>query len=279
MKLIITFNLFFSLLFSIEELDNLINEALNGSIESVRIQFPIVEKKYPYDPNMLFLKGLIESDGEKAKNIFLNIYKNYPVSKYSDDAVMKVAEYYYASGLYVQSAEWLKKMPIYYSRSEHIDRAIKLFLNSLIVSGHRDTAIHYSKVFKRQFPNIDIEKKIASLLNDDNKKYENNRKDVFINSEKKSQREIKEDNGIEKKIKFNKYTLQTGAFSLKANAEDQKIKLILAGYKARVIEINRKNRILFGVRVGLFTEKLEAEKISEEIKNKLAIKSIVITNE
>ena len=154
----------------------------------------------------------------------------------------------------------------------------KLFLNSLIVSGHRDTAIHYSKVFKRQFPSIDIEKKIAGLLNDYNKNFDK-KQDKIINSKKLSQKEIQKDNRLETKIKINKYTLQTGAFSLKANAEDQKIKLILAGYKARVIEINRKNRILFGVRVGLFTDKLEAEKISKEIKNHLAIKSIVITNE
>ena len=101
---------------------------------------------------------------------------------------------------------------------------------------------------------------------------------MIINSNKLYQEDIQED--IRKKnVTINKYALQTGAFSLKANAEDQKIKLILAGYKARVIEINRKNRILFGVRVGLFTDKLEAEKTSEEIKNHLEIKSIVITNE
>ena len=109
MKFIIILILFFSSLFSIEDLDKLITEVLNGSVDSARKQFPIMEKKYPYDPDMLFLKGLIETDGEKAKNIFLNIYNNYPVSKYSDDAVMKVAEYYYTSGLYVQSSEWLKK--------------------------------------------------------------------------------------------------------------------------------------------------------------------------
>ena len=131
--------------------------------------------------------------------------------------------------------------------------------------------------FSHGLPNLS-QSSGSSILNDYNKNFDNNRKDVIINSNKLSQEDIQED--IRKKnVTINKYTLQTGAFSLKANAEDQKIKLILAGYKARVIEINRKNRILFGVRVGLFTEKLEAEKISEEIKNKLAIKSIVITNE
>ena len=71
--------------------------------------------------------------------------------------MMKVAEYFYSVGLYIQAAEWLKKMPIYYSRSEHIERAVKLFLNSLIVSGHKDTAIFYSRVFTKQFPSLNVD--------------------------------------------------------------------------------------------------------------------------
>ena len=114
----------------------------------------------------MYLKGLLETNGEEAKTIFAKLYNTHPTSDYGDDAVMKVAEYYYAAGLYVQAANWLKKMPIYYSRSEHIERAVKLFLNSLIVSGHKDTAIFYSRVFKRQFPTLDVDGKIKDLLKD-----------------------------------------------------------------------------------------------------------------
>ena len=35
---------------------------------------------------------------------------------------------------------------------------------SLIVSGNRDTAIFYSRVFKRQFPSLDVDGKINELL-------------------------------------------------------------------------------------------------------------------
>ena len=31
-------------------------------------------------------------------------------NKYADDAVMKIGEYYYVSGLYIQAAEWFKKI-------------------------------------------------------------------------------------------------------------------------------------------------------------------------
>ena len=39
----------------------------------------------------------------------------------------------------------------------------KTFMNSLIVSGHRDTAIFYSKIFKKQFPTLDVNGKINDL--------------------------------------------------------------------------------------------------------------------
>ena len=154
----------FSAIFSQGGIDRFIGEVLSGSKDSAVYYFPIIEKQYPNNPDMLFLKGILETDGEIAMKIFIDLYDKHPTSDYGDDAVMKVAEYYYASGLYVQSAKWLKKMPLYYSRSKHIERAIKLYLNSLIVSGLRDTAVVLSQVFQRQFPNLDVSEKINGLL-------------------------------------------------------------------------------------------------------------------
>ena len=164
MKIFFFFGVILSSLISQDHLDALIQDVLHGSRDSAAIYLPAIDQKYPNNPTVMYLKGLLETDGEQAMKIFSNLYNTHPTSDYGDDAVMKVAEYYYAAGLYVQASNWLKKMPIYYSRSEHIERAVKLFLNSLIVSGHRDTAIFYSRVFKRQFPTLDVDGKINNLL-------------------------------------------------------------------------------------------------------------------
>ena len=166
MRLTVLLNIFLSTLLCQSHLDILIQEVLSGSKDSAAIYLPMIETQYPNNPNMLFLKALMEPNGEEAMQIFVKLYNNHPTSEYGDDAVMKIAEYYYASGLYVQSAGWLKNMPLYYRRSEHIERALKLFLNSLIVSGHRDTAIFYSRVFTKQFPSLDVDGKINNLLDD-----------------------------------------------------------------------------------------------------------------
>ena len=276
---IITFSL--SFLPAQDHLDALIQDVLHGSRDSAAIYLPTMEQRYPNNPSLMYLKGLLEINGEEAKTIFAKLYNTHPTSEYGDDAVMKVSEYYYAAGLYVQAAIWLKKMPIYYSRSEHIERAVKLFLNSLIVSGHKDTAIFYSRVFKRQFPHLDVDGKINNLLLDF-EKADQAKEDASKNLKPEvTTTKIMDETPI---VTFNTdnshgiYSLQTGAYSIRENAESQKINLIIAGFSARINELYKSQRRLYAVRIGHFNSKEDAQKVGAQIKSKLDINTIVIRN-
>ena len=276
---IITFSL--SFLPAQDHLDALIQDVLHGSRDSAAIYLPTMEQRYPNNPSLMYLKGLLETNGEEAKTIFAKLYNTHPTSEYGDDAVMKVSEYYYAAGLYVQAAIWLKKMPIYYSRSIHIERAVKLFLNSLIVSGHKDTAIFYSRVFKRQFPHLDVDGKINNLLLDF-EKADQAKEDASKNLKPAvTTTEIMDETPI---VTFNTdnshgiYSLQTGAYSVRENAESQKINLIIAGFSARINELYKSQRRLYAVRIGHFNSKEDAQKVGTQIKAKLDINTIVIRN-
>tara|TARA_B100000029_G_C17585968_1_gene961126 strand:+ start:2320 stop:3144 length:825 start_codon:yes stop_codon:yes gene_type:complete len=274
MKIILLIMIFFSSLFSQEKIDLLINDVLSGIKDSANYYLPLLESRYPNNSKMLFLKGLLEHDGEKAMKVFVDLYNNHPTSEYGDDAVMKVSEYYYASGLYIKSAEWLKKMPLFYSRSEHIERALKLFMNSLIVSGNKDTAIFYSKVFKRQFPQIDVDEKINSLLinYDDLKLIEEHNLQKHDHGDKKS-------NFFKaRKINKNKFSLQSGAFGSKENAEKQRLLINGAGFDARIVDLKRNDKRLYIVRIGYFESRENAEKVANNIKLKLDLSTIIINN-
>ena len=285
MRIIFIISFCLSFLSAQDYLDALIQDVLHGSRDSAAIYLPAMEQRYPNNPSLMYLKGLLETNGEEAKTIFAKLYNTHPTSDYGDDAVMKVAEYYYAAGLYVQAANWLKKMPIYYSRSEHIERAVKLFLNSLIVSGHKDTAIFYSRVFKRQFPALDVDGKIKDLLKDFEKAdQEKEKAKKFAPIITEPEIPIVEYENKIPAIKFNSdnsngiYSLQTGAYSVSENAESQKINLIIAGFKARIKELYRSNRTLYAVRIGHFDSKKDAQKVGVQIKSKLDLDTIVINN-
>jgi hypothetical protein len=284
MKIISFLILFISSLCGQNELDVLIEQVLNGSSDSASIYLPTMEQRYPNNPSLLYLKGLLESNGKEAMQVFVTLYNNHPTSVYGDDAVMKVAEYFYAAGLYVQSTEWLKKMPIYYSRSEHIERAVKLFLNSLIVSGLKDTAIFYSRVFERQFPELNVDGKIKSLLLEfkESDRAKGNSNDIVQNFTDFNK--VKSNQPIQDKIISNQddisapFSLQSGAFSSEVNATSQRTELVISGFRARVKELYKSDKTLYAVRIGYFNNREDALKVGEQIKTKLDLDTIIIKN-
>ena len=284
MKIISFLILFISSLCAQNELDVLIEQVLNGSSDSASIYLPTMEQRYPNNPSLLYLKGLLESNGKDAMQVFVTLYNNHPTSVYGDDAVMKVAEYFYAAGLYVQSTEWLKKMPIYYSRSEHIERAVKLFLNSLIVSGLKDTAIFYSRVFERQFPELNVDGKIKSLLLEfkESDKAKGNSNDIVQNFTDFNK--VESNQPIQDKIISNQdnisapFSLQSGAFSSEVNATSQRTELVISGFRARVKELYKSDKTLYAVRIGYFNNREDALKVGAQIKTKLDLDTIIIKN-
>ena len=102
-----------------------------------------------------YLSGLIEYNGKKSCEYFESFYNSNPNNEYADDAVVKIAEYYYSSGLYIKSSEWYRKIPFEYSESNHLDKSIAYFLNSLLIAGHKDTVSYYMGIFKDKYPKLD----------------------------------------------------------------------------------------------------------------------------
>ena len=112
MRIIFIMTFCLSVLPAQDHLDALIQNVLHGSRDSAAVYLPTMEQRYPNNPSLMYLKGLLENNGEEAMVIFSKLYNTHPSSEYGDDAVMKVAEYYYAAGMYVKAANWLKKMPL-----------------------------------------------------------------------------------------------------------------------------------------------------------------------
>src|SRR5512140_2678476 len=72
----------------------------NGQGEEVRNEIPSLLAKYPNNPGVLYLQGLVTSDGGEAVRIYQSIVDNFPKSEWADDALYKVYQFYYALGLY-----------------------------------------------------------------------------------------------------------------------------------------------------------------------------------
>ena len=113
-------------IFAQSEIDRLISEVYKGNLIEAEESIHSLRSEYPENPSLLFLLALIDNNAERSIDKYKELFNLYPDSKYADDAIMKVSEFYYTKGSYVQSSEWAKKINLYYSQSEHLKRSLNI---------------------------------------------------------------------------------------------------------------------------------------------------------
>ena len=236
------------------ELKSYIDKVEKGDMDIPYESIYSYEKIVPNHPIYLYLRGLIELDGDKSVEFYKRLYSEDPNHEYADNAAMKIGEYYYSKGLYIQASDWLKKMPVYYPRSEQCEEAVDLFLKSLIISGKKDTAAFYLKIIKNQIPNIDISDTYLDMI--DNVSVE----EIPIN--------IPTDLG-------NSFYLQIGVYKDYNNARKVRDVLNLKGFDARIKHTKSNNKRRYVVLEGIYPNKEEAQIASNRIKEKLSYDSII----
>ena len=222
----------------------LINE---GKESGVKESLPELLSKYPKNAGVLYLKALLTEDGNNAIKQYEDIIRNHPDSKYAPQSAMKIGEFFYAKGLYTQSANLLKNIPARYPRYSDMQRLTNLMINSFNAIGESDSAKYYGLLIKSMFPYVEA-----------NVEEENRKLSQVFNFKRESK-------------KVGPYVIQIGAFSSRENATRLKLQVRQLGYDVSINKVDSKGKMLFAVRVNRFSSKKEAEKIAKNIKSKLGV--------
>tara|TARA_B110000263_G_scaffold45526_1_gene37580 strand:+ start:2992 stop:3831 length:840 start_codon:yes stop_codon:yes gene_type:complete len=265
-------HIFFIILFSLPILDD---KSLEESIDYILEGNYIYKDKYISNKNSEslyynsiykilssdnskndYLNGLIEYDGKKSNEYFQNFYKGHSENKYADDAVVKVAEYYYSSGLYIKSSEWYRKIPFEYSESNHLDKSIAYFLNSLLIAGHKDTVSYYMGIFKDKYPKLDYSNEY-----------------LFESEMKKNSNSFKNKS---KKVNKNLFSVQIGSFKNYNLAKNKKRMLDSEGFLSRIDKVSVNGQIFYSVRVGLFDSLKLAKKEQIRLISRIGLYDSII---
>ncbi|MEN3038461.1 MAG: SPOR domain-containing protein [Candidatus Kryptonium sp.] len=90
-----------------------------GDVESVRDAVDSLKKIYPNSVNLKYLEANLMQDGEQAVKIYYDIALTYPDNEYSDDALLKVFQFYYAKGEYEQAKRELERLKKLYPSSPY----------------------------------------------------------------------------------------------------------------------------------------------------------------
>jgi cell division septation protein DedD len=91
-----------------------------GNIGQARAELPSLLERYPQNPGVLYLQGVLTIDGGEAVRTFQNLADNFPKSEWADDALFKVYQYYYALGLYKTADQKLDKLRRDYPQSPYL---------------------------------------------------------------------------------------------------------------------------------------------------------------
>lgn len=219
----------------------------SGQADEVRSQLPSLMAKYPNNPGVMYLQGVLTTDGAEAVRIYQGIVDNYPGSEWADDALFKVYKFYQAIGL---------------------NRTAELKLNQL----------------RTNYPNS---KYLAGLGATDTKQAEAEREPVQQPPTAKPKVEEQptppapREAGKEEEVRMppvqaGKFALQVGAYSTQQNADRQRSFFEYHHYPAEIVRKRSGARELFCVYVGRFATESEAKKTGEEIRSSFNINSIVV---
>jgi len=81
-----------------------------GQEEAVKAELSTLLTNYQNNPGVLFLQGVLTTDGSEATKIYQSIVDNFQKSEWADDALYKLYQYYYSIGLYKTADQKLDQL-------------------------------------------------------------------------------------------------------------------------------------------------------------------------
>ena len=266
-KRFIIISIFFlpSILFS-QDLEKLAWLLEENKIDEIEEQLPVAIEKYPDEPLVLYLRAMLEPDAKKAVRLYEAIFEKHRRSEYADDALLKIAHYYYARELCGSARKYFKFLARRYPHSPNAPEALYMAAQCLIVEGKIDTAKAELVKFIRKNPESVF---VDAAIHDLELSY----------SEKESpdtRAKVKEI--LPAKVAA-RYTIQVGAFRNQDNAIRQNQDLRKLGYDCFVKKRKRKRGVFFIVYLGKFATKKEAEDFGGKFYDKYGIPYRVVKRE
>ena len=250
-----------------------------GKISEVKENLPELMERYPKDPGVLFLKGLVSSDADEALLIYQSLIGEFPNSDYASLSEMKLGEYLFARGLYSQASIQFKKKIVNYPHSNDHQRALDLMVNSYRAIGETDSLRISLLKIKDLYPKLNIKKYGVKGLNIDKRQAKLVRLDPSIISNRiKTVKENRIKTNLKSKSKAKPWVVQVGAFGKYDNAKRLRKQLRDNGFVTEIHTINSNGKRLHAVRLVRYEEKSDAEAIGIKFKKKYGLDFRVINN-
>ena len=91
-----------------------------GHSDQVTSKFQDFQKKIPRTAGLIYLEGLITSDGENAIRYFHVVVDSFPKSEWADDAMARLFEYYFNTGQQDNANHYFNQLVSEYPTSPYV---------------------------------------------------------------------------------------------------------------------------------------------------------------
>jgi len=257
---------FFPVLIFTQDLNRYFEYIEQDEVDQVRSAIPNLMRKYPNNPDVLYLSALVEPEGDKALLIYKDVMSQYPNSGRADDALTRIIEYLYTKGLYNRTIDYSKQLISKYPDSENIGNCVYMLLSSFNVLNKKDSVDYYYSYYLKRYPDMKLPFKNYQSA------------PVYVTDDKPMEnvKQAPEPKPVERTISEPKWALQVGAFGNSQNALALKNRLQSYGYEPYVQKIKGSNTDLLSVRVGNYNSQEEAKAAGDRLKALHKIDFIVI---
>ena len=248
-----------------------------GQIQEVKENLPELLDRYPDEAGVYYIQALVNQDGDSSIDQFQKIIKNFPSSQFAAKSEMKIAEYFFARGLYTQASTQFKKTIYNYVDSKDHQRALDLMINSYMATGQQDSARVSLRMIKQLYPSLKFDKYGIDVIDKASKEVRLVRLDSDEITKKIKSRKKKKRIPLPKDL-LKPWVIQVGAFGKYENANRLKKQIQSNGYSAEVHAVNSNGKRLHAVRIVRFISKKDAEKIGKGLKKKFGLDFRVLNN-
>ena len=103
-----------------ETIRTFVHRIAEGKSDSVASKLPSLEQKYPQSPGVLYIEGLITSDGTEAIHYFTMVADSFPHNPWAADALARMVEVFRATGESTNAAQQFERLHSEYPQSPYI---------------------------------------------------------------------------------------------------------------------------------------------------------------
>jgi len=212
-----------------------------GQGDAVSAELTQLMTAYQNHPGVMYLQAVLTPDGTDAAKIYQNIVDNFPKDEWTDDALYRLYQYYTSVGLYKTAEQKLAQL-----RLEH---PFSAYATETPISTPAVTTAQPKTLPQANPPQAEPAREQPPTMTAPTPvpKYSAS------------------------------FTVQVGAFSALANAEELKKKFEKEGYSSNIFTITRNTLKLHKVWVGEFQVLDEARRFAGEIKKKFGLEAIPVS--